>query len=263
MTTPEQYTPRSISALDAIAAAKRTADAILRSNPLTGAVVSHGLMKWIGNHVDGFGNKINFLWVGEFFPADTTMGGIAQRGIVMVRDDSTGGQSAFALYDHDPGGGGLGLRQTIHWGSLDAKRLYSEARNGGQQWPQENIAMGTVSNEILDWTRTPTAPDNIFHTLAEGVVNIVGKSVFARYWAATTGGGNGEYRVLIEVPGGTDIIGTVNTLGVNVNTVFQDEVDVQAQRGESRVIRLQARTPNATGAARIQVVSFRCYTNLP
>lgn len=262
MTSPEQYTPRNISALDAIAAAKRTADAILRSNPLTGAVVSHGLMKWIGNHLDGSGNKINFLWIGEFFPADTTMGGIAQRGISMVRDDSTGGQSAFALYDHDPGGGGLGLRQTIHWGSLDAKRLYSEARNGGQQWPQSNVAMGTVSNDIGDWTRTSVVADNVWRTLAEGRVNVVGKHLIGRYWAATTGGCIGEFRVLVEGAAG-DIVGPTNPLGANLNTVFEDQLDVSSERGDTRVVRLLARTTNTVGAARIQIVSFRCYTNLP
>jgi hypothetical protein len=262
VTTPEQYTPRDLTALDALAAAKRTVDALMRSNPLTNAVVSNGLMKWIGNHLDGGGNKINFLWIGEFFPADTTLGGRAQRGISMVRDDSTGGQSAFALYDHDPGGGGLGLRQTIHWGSLDAKRLFSEARNGGQQWPQENIAMGTVSMDILDWTKTPFTPDNTFHTLAEGRVNVVGKHIIARYWAATTGGANGEFRVRIEGASG-DIFGPTNTLGVNVNTAFEDQIDVSSERGDTRTIRLEVRTPNATGNARIQIVSFRCYTNLP
>jgi hypothetical protein len=258
MTSVEQYTPRDLTALDVIGAAKRTADGILRSNPLTNAVVSHGLMRWTGNHVQGAGpNKIDFLWIGEFFPADTTMGGIPQRGISMVRDDSTGGQSAFALYDHDPGGDGLGLRQTIHWGGLDAKRLYSEARHGGQQWPQSDIYMGSTPAIIDQWAKHGGGS---FATLAEGRVSVVGNHVIARYWAATTDGAAGEWRVRIETPSG-DIIGPVNTLGVNTNTAFEDQIDVSSQRGDTRVIRLEARYTNATGFVRAMPISFRCYTN--
>lgn len=264
MTSPEQYTPRSYSELDWIAAAKRTADAILRSNPLTNAVITKGLTQWRGNHVDINGDKVEYIWFGDFLPADSTMGGIPQKGVVFRRDDSTAasvddGMLAFALYDHDPGGGGLGLRQTIHWGSLDGDRLMSESREGGQQWPQENIAMGPLPREKLDWVKTPTVPDNAWWTLWEGRANILGNNVVARYWAATTNGAAGEFRLRVE-GGGGDIIGPIRSLGVNTDFVFEDTVSVIADRGDTRTIRLEARTTNTTGFARMQCISARCYS---
>lgn len=261
MTSPQQYTPRNITALDALLSARRVADQILRNNPLTNAVVSTGLMKWTGNHVKTVGpNKVDFLWIGDFFPADTTLGGIAQKGIVMYRDDSTGGTISFAIYDHDPGGDSLGLRQTIHLSSGDGDPLLTEARHGGQQWPESNIAMGVVSQEITDWARTPVTPTGAFVTLAEGRVNVVGNHLIGRYWAATLSGATGEFRIRVEGFAG-DIIGPLRSLGVSSNTVFEDQLDVSSERGETRTVRLEARTSNTTGFAYVAPVSFRCYTN--
>lgn len=258
MTSAEQYTPRNLSALDAIAAAKRTADAILRANPLTNAVVSRGLMRWTGNHVKTIGpDKIDFLWIGDFLPADSSLGGIPQKGISMWRDDSTGGAIAFALYDHNPGGDGLGLRQTLHMDGGDGKRLYTEARHHGLQWPQTDIYMGSTPQDITQWAKHGGGS---FATLAEGRVSVVGNHVVARYWAASTDGAAGEWRVRIETPSG-DIIGPVNTLGVNTNTAFEDQITVSSQRGDTRIIRLEARYTNGVGFVRAMPVSFRCYTN--
>lgn len=260
MTSPQQYTPRDLSALDILQSSKRTADAILRNNPLTNARISHGLMVWVGNHVKtGSSDKVEFFWVGDFLPADTTMGGIPQKGVVMFRDDATGGQYAWALYDHDPGGGGLGLRQTIHLRSGDGKRMHTEARHGGMQWPQSDIYMG-ATGLILEW---PSTDQGTFQTLSEGRVSVIGNHVVARYWAATSGGATGEWRVRVEGPSG-DIIGPLRTLGVNANTAFEDQLDVSIGRGDTFPIRLEARVTNGTGPtgrARCAPISFRCYTN--
>lgn len=260
MTSAQQYTPRDFTALDILGAAKRTADAILRTNPLTNAIISHGLMKWIGNHTKtASSDKIEFLWIGDFFPPDSTMGGIPQKGVVMFRDDSSGGQYSWALYDHDPGGDSLGLRQTIHLQSGDGRRMYTEARHGGLLWPQSDIYMGVTSNDITQWASCSVGAAS-FQTVAEGRVSVVGNHVVARYWAATTDGAAGEWRIRIETPSG-DILGPTRSLGVNANTAFEDQLDVTLQRGDTRVIRLEARTTNSTGKARAQPISFRCYTN--
>lgn len=259
MTSPQQYTPREYTALDTVQAAKRTADAILRSNPLTNAVISHGLMRWTGNHLTGSGAKIDHLWIGEFFPPDTSLGGIPQKGFSLVRDDSTGGTPAFQLYDHDPGGGGLGLRQTIHLESLDDQRLMSEARTGGQQWPEENIVMGPLPRAFTEWTGTPITPDNAWWTLWEGRANVLGNQIVARYWAASTSGATSEFRIRFEGIGG-DVIGPVRTLGAGLDGVFEDTITVSADRGFTRTFRLEARTTNLTGRARMQYISARCYT---
>lgn len=261
MTSPEQYTPRDLSALDALLAAKRTADAILRNNPLTDAVVSHGLMKWIGNHANIFGSgNVNFFWVGEFLPADPTMGGRPQCGVAMWRDDSTGGTLAFALYDHNPGGDGLGLRQTLHFDGGDGKQLWQEARNGGQRWPQVNIAMGMTSANVSEWQKTLGTANN-FQTIGEGRFSVLGNHVSARFWFGTIGGAAGEARVRIEVPGGTDIVGNTFTMGVNSNNAFEDKINVSSQRGNTVVIRFEVRTTNSTGQACGSVISFRNYTD--
>lgn len=261
MTSFEQYTPRNISALDALAAAKRTADQILRSNPLTNAVISHGLMKWIGNHVDVNGDKINFLWIGDFFPADTTMGGIPQKGIVMWRDDSTGsavndGRLAFALYDHDPGGGGLGLRQTIHMDSLDGKAILSESRLGGQQFPHLNIPMGFSGTDTGKWA---TADSASFFTLLEGFGHCVGTQLYARFWSQTQSTAAGEFRVTVTWSGGT-ITGTVFSQAVNTVTFREDTLDVSAARGEMLQVKVEGRRASGTGTVAAAPISFRNFT---
>lgn len=261
MTTPEQYTPRNYSELDYIAAAKRTADAILRTNPLTNAVVSRGLMRWIGNHVDINGDKINFLWIGDFFPADTTMGGIPQKGIVMWRDDSTGtsvndGRQAFALYDHDPGGGGLGLRQTIHWSSLDGKNLWSEARAGGQDFPHMNVPMCATGSDTGKWAATDSTS---FATILEGYSHAVGNSLYARFWSQTQSTAAAEFRVTVTYSGGT-IVGTLFSQAVNTVALREDTIDVAAARGEMLQIKVEGRRSSGTGSVGAAPISFRNFS---
>lgn len=257
LTSVEQYTPRDYSALDVVAAAKRTADAILRANPLTNAVISRGLMRWTGNHVTGSGAKIDHLWIGEFFPPDPTMGGVPQKGFSLVRDDSTGGTSAFALYDHDPGGGGLGLRQTIHLESLDDQRLMSESRLGGQQWPEHPITMGPWGNDIGLW---PGQATGSFDVLWHGWGNIVGRNLTAEYHCAGTGGAATEFKVRIYPNGGPVVEGPPHAFGVGAQGTVTDTIDVSSMRGETRFIELLGRVTNAVGTARASVTSFRCYS---
>lgn len=261
MTSFEQYTPREISALDALAAAKRIADQIIRNNPLTNAVVSRGLMQWRGNHVDIDGDKVNFLWIGDFFPADPTMGGIPQKGIVMWRDDSTAssvdaGRIAFALYDHDPGGGGLGLRQTIHLDSLDGKHLLSESRKGGQEFPHMNVPMGATGSDTGKWASTDSTS---FATVLEGFTHAVGNQLYARFWTQTQSTAAGEFRVTVTWSGGT-ITGTLFTQAVNTVTFREDTLDVTAARGEMLQVKVEARRSSGTGSVAAAPISFRNFT---
>lgn len=261
MSSPEQYTPRDFSALDVVQAAKRTADAILRANPLVNAVVSHGLMVWKGNHVDNVGDKTDYLWIGDFFPADPTMGGIPQKGFVIRRDDSTSsgvqeGTVVFAMYDHDPGGGGLGLRQTIHWESLDQRNLWSESRQGGQAWPEFPIPMGPWGDNVGRW---PSTSSGSLTVMWDGWANIVGRDLVAEYAIQGASGAAGEYLVRVFPNGGSPIDGPLRTHGAGGGAVFKDTIDVSSVRGETRRVQLLGRVTNATGNTTASVISFRSY----
>lgn len=257
MTTPQVYAPRSPSILDTLGYTNRVVDAILRNNPLTDAVVSEGLVRWIGNYVSGGGpNKINFLWVGEFLPADTNLpGSPAQRGFSLVRDDSRGGVSAIAMYDANPAGGG-GLKQTLFITSGDGDLLFREHRDGGWQWPEENVAMGTISNNIAQWAENGTGS---YATIAEGRANIVGNRLHYRVFCATTNGATGDFQLRAEGFGG-DVIGPTHSLGVNSSNVFDSSVDISASRGRTITVRWEAKRTNGVGEARSQVISVRCFT---
>lgn len=261
MSSPEQYTPRSYSELDWIAAAKRTADAILRSNPLTNAVIGHGLMRWTGNHTDVNGDKVDYLWIGDFQPNDPTLGGIPQKGIVMRRDDSTAsgvndGRAAFLIYDHDPGGGGLGLRQTLHLWSLDGIQLFEESRQGGQSWPEFPIPMGPWGQDINLWPYTTGAT---FYTLWEGWANIVGRDLIAEYAGQGSAGCASEYKVLIWPNGGPAVEGPLHSYGPTGGAVIKDTIDVSSLRGQTRLVQLVGRVTNGVGRATATATSFRSY----
>lgn len=261
MSSPEQYTPRDYSELDWISAAKRTADALLRANPLTNAVISKGLTQWRGNHTDVNGDKVEFVWIGDFLPADSTLGGIPQKGIVFRRDDSTAagvndGRLAFALYDENPGGGGLGLRQTIHWDSLDGNQLWNESREGGQRWPEFPIPMGPWGDSTLLW---PGTDDPTFQIIWRGWGNLVGRDLVAEYGAQGEGGAATEFKVEIHPNGGPVVDGPVHVMGANVGNIFKDNIDVSAMRGQTREIRIAARVTNGVGRASASAFSFRSY----
>jgi hypothetical protein len=255
MTSPQAYAPRSPTILDNLGYTQRVVDAILRNNPLTDAMVSEGLVRWIGNYTNaGNPDKINFMWIGEFFPADPNLGGIAQRGISMVRDDSRGGVSAFAMYDPNPGAGG-GLRQVITLTSGDARVLARESRNGGWGWPEENVAMCPLG--FLDqWPGTQSAA---FDTLAEGRANALGRQLHYRVWFVATNGAAGEGRVRVEGVGG-DVMSSVTTIGVNGSQVAEGVIDISASRGSTVPVRLEARRTNGAGEMRAVAISIRSYT---
>lgn len=256
MTTPDYYSPRAPSGLDVLAYTRRVVDSLHRNNPLTDAVVSRGLIRWVGNYVNsGNPDKINFLWIGEFFPADTNLGGISQRGFSLVRDDSRGGVSAVAMFDSNPSGGG-GLRQQLFITSGDNQRLAVESRNGGWTWPEELIPLAPMGNDTLKW---PGTESGSFDTLWEGKFNVLGRHLAYRLFAANDNGASGEFRVRAETSAG-DLVSTVHTLGVNLQNVFDSSFSVAAARGTTASIRIEARRTNAVGACRITPVSLRCYS---
>lgn len=258
MTTPNRYTPRSPSILDNIGYTQRVVDAILRNNPLTDATVSEGLIRWLGNYTNsGNSDPINFLWIGEFFPADVNRpGNPPQRGISMVRDDSRGGVSAFAIFDDNPSGGG-GLRQTIRMTSGDNKLLALEHRNGGWRWPEENVVMGPVGSNTLQWIGTNSGS---FDTLYEGRASLVGNNLHFRLFGATTNGAAGEFRFRAQLSGG-DVVSPTYTLGVNSASLFDSNINVAAGRGTTVAVRFEARVTNGVGEARGTPISVRCFTS--
>lgn len=257
MTTPQQYAPKNPSILDNLGYTQRVVDAILRNNPLTGAVIGSGLMRWLGNYVDSGGvDKINFLWIGEFQPMDTNLGpNVRQRGFSLVRDDSRGGKSAIALFDATPSAGG-GLRQTLFIHSGDDKRLAWEHRDGGWNWPQENVAMAPVSSDALQW---PYASGGAFGVVAEGRGNILGRTLHYDLRIATTGGAAGEFRVRCGTFSG-DVTGPTHVLGVNANSLVSGTIDVSAGRGGTFGVFVDARVTNAVGKAHAVPLTIRCYT---
>jgi len=257
MTTPQIYSPKPPSILDTLGYTKRVADAILRNNPLTDAVISEGLMKWIGNYVSGGGPaKINFLWIGEFSPLDTNLpGSPPQRGFSLVRDDSRGGVSAVALYDSNPGAGG-GLKQNLRVTSGDGNQLYTEHRDGGVRWPESNVYMGPLWSDVLLW---PSAQGSSFSTVYEGRANIVGNTLAYRVFCATTGGATGEFKLVVAAPGG-DVDGPVHSLGANAQSVFDSTMSVSTWRGQTLPVHWKVRRTNGVGDVRAAVISVRCFT---
>lgn len=256
MTTPDYYSPRSPSSVDALVYARRVVDSILRNNPLTDAVVDRGLIKWLGNYVSGGGpDKINFLWIGEFLPADPNLGGIPQRGFSLVRDDSRGGVSAISLFDGNPAGVG-GLRQTLVFTSGDGQTLARESRNGGWYWPESLIPMAPMGNNTIEW---PGTQSGTFQTLWEGRVAVVGRDLSYRIFAANDGGAAGEFRVRVEAIGG-DIVGTTHVLGVGLQDVFDSSFSIAGARGTTVPVRIEARRTNAAGSCRATPLSVRCHT---
>jgi hypothetical protein len=256
VSSPQSYAPRDPSLIDNIAYTQRVTESILRNNPLTDATVSSGLLRWIGNYVSGPGpDMINFLWIGEFFPADVNLGGRAQRGFSLVRDDSRGGVSAIAMFDPNPSAS-PGLKQVLFITSGDGKRIFTESRDGGQQWPEYPAMVVPVDPIPANW---PTTVSATFQTLAEGRVSILGNALHYRVWGATDTGATGEFRVRVVGPSG-DISGTAHPLAANTNGVFDSSFDVSAIRGNTCQIIYEARRTNAVGNVRATPISVSCYT---
>lgn len=259
MTSPSYYTPRTPSALDTVGYTQRVVDAILRNNPLHNAAVDSGLMKWFGNYQDEEGDTINYLWIGEFFPADSNLpGSPPQKGISMIRDDSRGGMAAFALYDHAPATGD-GLRQTIHVGSGDSHRLYHEHRDGGVEWPRRNISMYARDSDLALWPGTDSAS---FSAIYEGQVSIIGHYIRFRMWDACTGGAVGRFRLRVQDHSGVnaDIVSAIHDLPANANGVFDSEVNVSVLRGGNATVFWEAARTNGVGKARAVPIAINCFT---
>lgn len=253
------YAPRDQSIVDVVAYARRAIDEMSRSNPLQNAVVSSGLIRWLGNYTNsGNPDKINFLWIGGFFPADPNMGGAAQRGLSLVRDDARGGISALAMYDPSPNFAGTGLRQVLIMTSGDGRRLMEESRDGGQRWPQENIWVGGIGSNAQVWVGTTASA---FGTVHEGRANIIGNRIFYRVFCYNDVGVASEHRLRVSLPGG-DVVGTTHVLGVGLQDVFESSVDVSAGRGQTCEVRWETRRTAGVdpNLARSAVVSLRCYT---
>lgn len=259
MSAPIRYTPHSPDFIETLAYVQRVADSILRNNPLINAVISRGLMKWVGNHLDTNGNPISFFWVGEFLPADITLpGSPPQRGIVMFRDDSTNGALAFALYDHNPGGGGV-LRQTIHLGGWNGERLFSESRNGGHEWPEGLIPMAPVGSDLLRWFGTDTNSPT-WGGIYTGNYNAIGNFIHYTFGAACTNGAAGNFRLRVSSFVG-DVFSATHTLPVNGNNVFTGTVAIPAdQLGFSHQLNLEGQRTNGVGEVRVSPYTIRCYT---
>lgn len=251
------YAPRDQSAVDIIQYARRAIDEMARSNPLQNAVVSSGLIKWIGNYTNsGNPDKINFLWIGEFLPADPDMGGRAQRGFSLVRDDSRGGRSAIAMYDPSPDAGNSGLRQVLIFSSGDGKRLFEESRDGGQRFPEENLWMGVIGDTTALWSATP---NGTFATLWEGRASLVGNRIFYRVFCSNDTGVSSEHRMRVTLSSG-DVVSTTHTLGSGLQEVFDSSVDISAGRGETVPFRWESRVTAGVNKTRATVISARCYT---
>lgn len=253
------YAPRDQSAVDVIQYVRRAVDEMARANPLQNAVVSSGLVKWIGNYANsGNPDKINFLWIGEFLPLDPVMGK-AQRGFSLVRDDSRGGVSAIAMYDPSPNAGGSGLRQVLIITSGDNRRLYEESRDGGQRWPEEAVWLGPIGDAAQLWPGTPNAG---FSILWEGRANIVGNRLRYRVFCYNDPGVAGEYRMRVSLAGG-DVTSTVHVLGTGAQGVFEADMDVSADRGQTVTVRWEGRCTSGggpTAKARSSIITTRCYT---
>jgi hypothetical protein len=236
---------------------QRVVDSILRNNPLTNAVTSHGLMKWLGNYnTAGTSSKINFLWIGEFLPADPNLPGTPpQRGFSLVRDDSRGGISAISMYDPYTGIPG-GLKQILQITSGDSIKLFEESRDGGWRWPEEEIPMGGRDSNLASW---PGTDQGTFGTLYEGRANIRGNVLAYRFVIAGTNGGAGDFQFVVN--GGT-VIGPTHSVGVNGFAVADSTVDVTQFRGKTVQVELQARRTTGTGTAKVNAVyvSVRSFT---
>lgn len=258
MTNPQQfYLPRDPDVLDNIGYTQRVVDSILRNNPLTDAVVGHGLIKWIGNYTNaGNPDKINFLWIGEFQPADVNLpGNPPQRGFSLVRDDSRGGRSAISMFDGSPNAGG-GLRQVLTFSSGDGQPIMRESRNGGIVWPEENVWMGGIDSDILKWTGTDAGS---FSAIFEGHASVVGNRVAYRVFAATSGGGQAEFRLRVLGFDG-DHTGPTHVLTGAGPVVFDDSVDVTTLRGSTPTIYWEARRTNGVGKVHSIILTVRIFT---
>lgn len=174
------YTPRESTLVDAVAESRRIADQAMRNNPLVNAVIDRGLTRFRGNYGD------DFIWFGEFFPADKNLTDdfgdpMPQRGISITRDDPTHNQ-VFALYDFDQQDGEQ-LRQRIYMRDADGKALMLEGFNGGRAFPDTPIVM--YQRESFESPRATWTSDR---TVYSGEGNLTGTRIeFAGAYTLSVG----------------------------------------------------------------------------
>jgi len=223
MTYP-QFTPYPPSMADNIAYAQDLVDKIMRNNPLVNAVIPNGLMKWYGNYQNPDSSQVNFLWIGEFLPADPNMGNKPQKGFSLVRDDSTR-SSAISLYDGNPG---TPLKQTLSISSHDGQGMLLESHDqGGQAFPYQQIPTGRVDGLKSQY---PQINSTSISPILEGRFSATGAQLHYRFWALTDSGVTGQVR--IKVVNGATIITTPWTSIPSAGNVITDAfLDITSIRG--------------------------------
>jgi hypothetical protein len=256
--SPERYAPRVPTLVDTVSYTNRLVDQILRTNPLTNASVSSGLIRWLGNYFNGDGSSVNFLWIGEFFPADPNLpGSPPQRGFSLVRDDSRGGVSAIALYDASPGLS-PGLKQTLFFTSGDGKRLMEESRDGGQRWPETSVVMGSIGSDAGAWPGVNNVSP-AYGTIWEGRFPVMGNRLHYRFFIGADSASSGNFRMRVEMPGG-DITGAVYNQPAAGTTLVDDSIDVSAARGLTVRAFWEGSRTGGAGFVRSTPLAVRCYT---
>jgi hypothetical protein len=223
MTYP-QFTPYPPSMADNIAYAQSLADSIMRNNPLVNAVIPSGLMKWYGNYQNPDGSQVNFLWIGEFFPADPNMGGKPQKGFSLVRDDGSR-MSAINLFDKAPG---TPLTQTLTVTSYDGQPLLDESRNtGGQSFPRLYFAMPGASYVLPAWPQITTGSRD----LCWGQTSAIGHLIDVQAWGVTDAGVSATYTVRADDGNGHVVTGPPHNLTGGSNVAWLDTIDISSMRG--------------------------------
>jgi len=222
--TYPQSTPFPPSVVDAVLYAGNLADQIMRNNPLVNAIVPRGLMKWYGNYQNPDGSKVNFLWIGEFLPADPNMGNVAQKGFSLVRDDQTH-SSAINLYDKSPG---TPLKQTLTIGSYDGQPMLDESRNqGGWSFPRLYFPMNGASYQLSAWPQINSGTRDIVW----GQVSAMGHLLDIQPWAITDAGVSATYQLRADDGAGHVVFGPTHSFGGGSNSAWLDTLDISVMRG--------------------------------
>lgn len=253
MTYP-QFTPYPPSMIDNLQYTQQLADAIMRNNPLVNAVVPYGLMKWYGNYTDVDGSPVNFLWIGEFLPSDPNMGGKAQKGFSLVRDDSTH-SSAIAMYDRNPA---TPLRQTLTVSSWDNQPMLSESRSqGGISFPRQQIPMGRADGS---YTQFPQTANTTVSTLMEGRLSGTGNTLHYRIWGNSDPTSSGQVRMRVT-DGAISIVGAWHTIPLNGNAIFDSTIDITAVRGHLEAnVYMEAQVTSASGKVYCSQIVLTVYS---
>jgi hypothetical protein len=253
-TIAPKYAPRETNLVDAVAAAKRIADQIMRSNPLKDATIDGGLTRWTGN----YGGSL--VWIGEILPADQNQfdqyGHVKpQRGFVLQRDDP-GQNFAITMYDFDPHAG-VALNQRLQFFDVNGRRTWADAYNGGRAFPDAPVVL--YQREVLDPSGFGGTSDTILYS---GEGNCIGTRLsMAGAWAAP--GGTPTYSMFLRVSGGGVTINTATTSGSGAGNIVWD-VDIKTIFDASTYINVEWHMwkTGGTGALLPRPYYCRMYGNL-